>query len=165
MTYRISRRCGRLRRLRRDQIFRTQRRRFIRATISKLPEMMFMIASERSWFLIIVFAPMRVIALADTSKRKAPDDGYARCVQQTDRDSFWIRLAAPSRLQPIRGSPGAATLATVEFRAILDDFEQMVSARKGIHRRRRYFQVVLSQRFESAFSGDPLDLYRCLTFR
>src|SRR5881275_1699434 len=26
------------------------------------------------------------------------------------------------------------------------------------------FQVVLSQRFESAFSGDPLGLYRCLRF-
>src|SRR5207244_7161886 len=44
------------------------------------------------------------------------------------------------------------------------DFEKMVLRAKEYISEGDIFQVVLSQRFESEFSADPLDLYRCLRF-
>ena len=44
------------------------------------------------------------------------------------------------------------------------EFEQAVERAKDYIRAGDIFQVVLSQRFESDFSGDPLDCYRCLRF-
>ncbi len=45
-----------------------------------------------------------------------------------------------------------------------DEFERAVERAKEYIRAGDIFQVVLSQRFESDFSGDPLDFYRCLRF-
>ena len=44
------------------------------------------------------------------------------------------------------------------------EFERAVERAKDYIRAGDIFQVVLSQRFESDFSGDPLDFYRCLRF-
>ena len=44
------------------------------------------------------------------------------------------------------------------------EFERAVERAKDYIRAGDIFQVVLSQRFESDFSGDPLDCYRCLRF-
>src|SRR5262249_39264894 len=44
------------------------------------------------------------------------------------------------------------------------EFERAVQRAKEYIRAGDIFQVVLSQRFESDFSGDPLDFYRCLRF-
>jgi anthranilate synthase component 1 len=44
------------------------------------------------------------------------------------------------------------------------EFERAVERAKEHIRAGDVFQVVLSQRFESDFSGDPLDFYRCLRF-
>jgi anthranilate synthase component I len=45
-----------------------------------------------------------------------------------------------------------------------DEFKRAVERTKDYIRAGDAFQVVLSQRFESDFSGDPLDFYRCLRF-
>ena len=45
-----------------------------------------------------------------------------------------------------------------------DDFKRAVNRAKEYIRAGDVFQVVLSQRFESSFSGEPLDFYRCLRF-
>jgi anthranilate synthase component I len=45
-----------------------------------------------------------------------------------------------------------------------DEFEDAVERAKDYIRAGDVFQVVLSQRFESDFNGDPLDFYRCLRF-
>jgi anthranilate synthase component I len=45
-----------------------------------------------------------------------------------------------------------------------DEFKRAVERAKDYIRAGDIFQVVLSQRFESDFSGDPLDFYRCLRF-
>jgi len=45
-----------------------------------------------------------------------------------------------------------------------EEFERAVERAKEYIRAGDIFQVVLSQRFESEFSGDALDFYRCLRF-
>src|SRR5216117_3032448 len=45
-----------------------------------------------------------------------------------------------------------------------EEFEAAVEQAKEYIRAGDIFQVVLSQRFESDFKGDPLDFYRCLRF-
>lgn len=45
-----------------------------------------------------------------------------------------------------------------------DDFKRAVNRAKEYILAGDIFQVVLSQRFESSFSGTPLDFYRCLRF-
>jgi anthranilate synthase component 1 len=45
-----------------------------------------------------------------------------------------------------------------------EDFKRAVSRAKEYILAGDIFQVVLSQRFESSFSGTPLDFYRCLRF-
>src|SRR5438067_5111021 len=45
-----------------------------------------------------------------------------------------------------------------------EEFERAVQQAKEYIRAGDIFQVVLSQRFESAFEGEPLDFYRCLRF-
>src|SRR5439155_24201762 len=44
------------------------------------------------------------------------------------------------------------------------EFERIVARAKEYIGAGDIFQVVLSQRFESDFTGDPLDFYRCLRF-
>jgi anthranilate synthase component 1 len=45
-----------------------------------------------------------------------------------------------------------------------EEFERAVEQAKEYIRAGDIFQVVLSQRFESPFEGEPLDFYRCLRF-
>ena len=45
-----------------------------------------------------------------------------------------------------------------------DEFTRAVERAQDYIHAGDVFQVVLSQRFESDFSGDPLDFYRCLRF-
>src|SRR5438477_4419847 len=121
--------------------------------------MMFMIASA----LIVFdhrFRTVRVIAFADTRKGKA-DDGYRAACKQIE--IILDKLAASSRLQPITADPRSGRLRPT-IQSNTNDFEQMVLRAKEYIVEGDIFQAVLSQRFESEFSGDPLDLYRCLRF-
>src|SRR5207244_13159122 len=45
-----------------------------------------------------------------------------------------------------------------------EEFERAIEQAKEYIRAGDVFQVVLSQRFESPFEGEPLDFYRCLRF-
>jgi anthranilate synthase component 1 len=66
-------------------------------------------------------------------------------------------------LQPIP-APAAGDASATEFKSNTSNFEKMVLRAKEYINEGDIFQVVLSQRFESEFSADPLDLYRCLRF-
>jgi anthranilate synthase component I len=124
-----------------------------------LPEMMFMIASA----LIVFdhrFRTMRVIAFADTRNGQADDEYRAACKQI---EIILDKLTAPSRLQPIAADSESGGLRP-SIQTNTDDFEQIVLRAKEYLAAGDIFQVVLSQRFESEFCGDPLDLYRCLRF-
>jgi anthranilate synthase component 1 len=135
-----------------------------------LPEMMFMVAGT----LIVFdhrFRLMRIIVSTDLRKQSV-EDAYAGANKQIE--TLLEKLAAPSRLRPI-GAPAAgdpplpgfgaaSTPAATAFKSNTSDFEKMVLRAKEYIVEGDIFQVVLSQRFESEFSGDPLDLYRCLRF-
>ena len=122
-----------------------------------LPEMIFMIAGT----LIVFdhrFRIIRLIVLADLRKQKA-DAAYEEAGKEIER--VLGQLSAPSQLKPIAASSAPAVTRVTSN---LDDFEQMVGRAKTYISDGDIFQVVLSQRFQSEFSADPLDLYRCLRF-
>src|SRR5258708_38547790 len=58
----------------------------------------------------------------------------------------------------------ADTAAPTAHQSNTIDFEEMVLRAKEYISEGDIFQAVLSQRFESEFSADPLALYRCLRF-
>jgi anthranilate synthase component 1 len=122
-----------------------------------LPDMVFMIAGT----LIVFdhrFRTIRLIVLADVRRQKA-DAVYEEAANEIKR--VLARLSTPSPLKSI-----AANSAPVVTRLTsnVDDFEHMVDRAKTYISDGDIFQVVLSQRFQSEFSADPLDLYRCLRF-
>src|SRR5213592_1812303 len=86
---------------------------------------------------------------------------YARAVESVD--SIMQQLTEPidMALVPItekkQQPPPRSNLRRAEF-------ERAVERAKEYIRAGDIFQVVLSQRFESAFEGEPLDFYRCLRF-
>src|SRR5437879_6595043 len=126
----------------------------------ELPEMMFMVAGT----LIVFdhrFRLMRIIVSADLRKQSV-EDGYTGAIEQIA--TLLKKLAAPSRLQPIAAPAAGDTPAATGFKSNTSDFEKMVLRAKEYIVEGDIFQAVLSQRFESEFSGDPLDLYRCLRF-
>ena len=125
----------------------------------ELPEMMFMVAGT----LIVFdhrFRLMRIIVSADL-RRQNMEDAYGGAHKQIE--TLLEKLAASSRLQPI-AAPAAGDDPSAEFKSNTVDFEKMVLRAKEYIGEGDIFQVVLSQRFESEFSADPLDLYRCLRF-
>ena len=94
-------------------------------------------------------------------RRQNMEDAYGGAYKQIE--TLLEKLAASSRLQPIV-APAAGDHPPAEFKSNTIDFEKMVLRAKEYISEGDIFQVVLSQRFESEFSADPLDLYRCLRF-
>jgi anthranilate synthase component I len=72
------------------------------------------------------------------------------------------QLAKPVDLPLVPPADPETQPAHSNFRP--DEFKRAVERAKEYIRAGDIFQVVLSQRFESDFSGDPLDFYRCLRF-
>jgi anthranilate synthase component I len=126
----------------------------------ELPEMMFMVAGTLMVF-DHRFRLMRIIVSADL-RQQSVEDAYAGAHKQIE--TLLEKLAAPSRLQPIAAPAADDTPVATGFMSNTSDFEKMVLRAKEHIAEGDIFQVVLSQRFESEFSADPLDLYRCLRF-
>jgi anthranilate synthase component 1 len=91
----------------------------------------------------------------------APEKAYARAVESVD--SIMQQLAEPTDLPlvPI-ALDEKQSMPRSNFRR--EEFERAVERAKEYIRAGDIFQVVLSQRFESPFTGEPLDFYRCLRF-
>ena len=136
----------------------------------ELPEMMFVIAGT----LVIFdhrFRTMRVITLGDMREQNL-DDAYRDACKEID--IVLEKLAVPTQLRmipapatgdpPLPGFGAAGTPAATQFKSNTSDFEKMVQCAKEYIVEGDIFQIVLSQRFESEFLADPLDLYRCLRF-
>jgi len=122
-----------------------------------LPEMLFMIAGT----LIVFdhrFRTIRLVVLADVRKQKA-DAAYKEAAKEIE--GTLAQLSTPLPLRPIGANSASAV---TELTSNTSDFEQMVVRAKQYISDGDIFQVVISQRFESEFSADPLDLYRCLRF-
>src|SRR2546422_4916038 len=91
----------------------------------------------------------------------SPEKAYAQAVESVD--SILQQLAEPVDLPllPITKDEKQPPPRS-NFRR--EEFERAVERAKEYIREGDIFQVVLSQRFESQFNGEPLDFYRCLRF-
>src|SRR6266511_4074753 len=125
----------------------------------QLPEMLFMLTGN-----VLIFdhrlRSLKIVVNAFLDGG-SPEKVYARAVESVQ--SITQQLADPIDLplvpivQDEKQPPPRSNLRRQEFE-------------RGVERAKKYiragdiFQVVLSQRFESDFGGDPLDFYRCLRF-
>jgi anthranilate synthase component 1 len=123
-----------------------------------LPEILFMITSN----LLIFDHRLRSLKVVVNAflEDGAPGEVYERARQSIDE--MVSRLAQPADLPLVSIKDSAAPAPRSNFRRA--EFERAVEQAKEYIRAGDVFQVVLSQRFESAFVGEPLDFYRCLRF-
>ncbi len=124
-----------------------------------LPEMLFMLTGN-----VLIFdhrLRSLKIVVNEFLDGGSPEKAYARAVESVQ--SITQQLADPIDLPlvPIvedeKEPPPLSNLPR-------DEFERAVEQAKEYIRAGDVFQVVLSQRFESPFDGEPLDFYRCLRF-
>jgi anthranilate synthase component I len=147
----------------------------------KLPEMIFMITGT----LLIFDHRLRTLKIVANAFL---DDGpvekvYARAVESIVATAHKLAEAgdltllppadselesfgrdAPLQCQSGSDRPVGAAPRSYRSNFAREEFERAVERVKEYIRAGDVFQVVLSQRFESDFSGDPLDFYRCLRF-
>jgi anthranilate synthase component 1 len=124
----------------------------------QLPEIVFMITR-----ILLIFdhrlRTLKIVAnafLEDGSLEKV----YARATDSIR--AIMRQLAKPVDLPLVPPADPETEPAHSNFRPV--EFKRAVERAKEYIRAGDIFQVVLSQRFESDFSGDPLDFYRCLRF-
>ncbi len=124
-----------------------------------LPEMLFMITGS-----ILIFdhrlRTLKVVVNAFLEDG-SPDEVYRRAKESID--AIIRRLAQPTELPLISLTPRSVS-PPLQSNFQREEFEQAVARAKEYIRAGDIFQVVLSQRFEAEFVGEPLDLYRCLRF-
>lgn len=123
----------------------------------RLPEMIFMIMGT----LLIFdhrFRRLKVVVNAFTAGRD-PVDVFNEARLQIER--VLEKLSNPAHLALIDAH---RQIGACEVRSNFspDEFETLVERAKEYIAAGDVFQVVLSQRFEADYAGDPLDLYRCL---
>ena len=124
----------------------------------QLPEIVFMITS----ILLIFDHRMRTLKIVANAFL---EDGSLEKVYARATDSIRAimrQLAKPVDLPLVPPADPETQPAHSNFRP--DEFKCAVEQAKEYIRAGDIFQVVLSQRFQSDFSGDPLDFYRCLRF-
>ena len=123
-----------------------------------LPEMLFMLTSS----VLIFDHRLRSLKIVFNAYL---DDGprgkvYARAAESIDE--IRRQLSKSADLPLISTLDGETRPAHSNFGPA--EFELAVEQAKEYIRAGDIFQVVLSQRFESDFGGDPIDFYRCLRF-
>ena len=124
----------------------------------RLPETLFMLTNS----VLIFDHQLRSLKIAVSAFL---DDGpleavYAQAAESID--AIVRQLGKSAHLPLIPTQDRQAAPARSNFRP--DEFERAVERAMEYIRAGDIFQVVLSQRFESNFTGDPLDFYRCLRF-
>src|ERR1700736_5110995 len=125
-----------------------------------LPEMIFMITGA----LLIFdhrFRTLKIVANAFLDPKVALGKAYEQTAAEIQRIAE--QLGKSVSLPIISAAPN---LLPREPRSNMsrDQFEGIVAKAQEHIRAGDVFQVVLSQRFETEFQGDPLDLYRALRF-
>jgi anthranilate synthase component 1 len=125
-----------------------------------LPEMIFMITGA----LLIFdhrFRTLKIVANAFLDPKVALGKAYEQTAAEIQRMAE--QLGKSVSLPIISAAPN---LLPREPRSNMsrDQFEAIVAKAQEHIRAGDVFQVVLSQRFETEFRGDPLDLYRALRF-
>src|SRR5713101_5168903 len=123
-----------------------------------LPEMLFMITSS----LLIFDHRLRSLKIVVNAflEEGPPEEVYARAAESVG--ALMRKLAQPADLPLVLTEECEMQPARSTFHR--DEFERAVQQAREYIRAGDIFQVVLSQRFEADFGGDPLDFYRCLRF-
>jgi anthranilate synthase component I len=124
----------------------------------KLPEMIFMIMG-----LLVVFDHRyrRIKIVANVFLDDYEDAAVAYAAAERTIQAALARLASPVRLplidaqRPISRQATRSNITQEKFEAAVVKAKEHITAGD-------VFQVVISQRFETDFHGDPLRLYRCL---
>src|SRR5215469_2508308 len=125
----------------------------------QLPELLFMLTGN-----VLIFddrlRSLKIVVNAFLDG-DSPEKAYARAVESVE--SIMQQLAEPVDLPlvPIAVDEKQAPPSS-NFRR--EEFERAVDQAKEYIRAGDIFQVVLSQRFQCQFEGEPLDFYRCLRF-
>jgi anthranilate synthase component 1 len=123
-----------------------------------LPEMIFMIMG-----LLVVFdhryRRVKVVANVFLDDHENPAAAHAGAEGRI-REAL-AKLASPARL-PLIDAQKSVQRQPVRSNITQAKFEAAVLKAKEHIRAGDAFQIVLSQRFETDFTGDPLKLYRCL---
>ena len=126
----------------------------------KIPEMIFMIPG-----MLLVFdhrfRKLRLICHAHIKNDNSVDQAYDEATDALEK--VMAMLEQHRALQPIDAKP-AANLPSPASNTNRAEFEAMVATAKDHIAAGDIFQVVLSQRFETDFKGNALDLYRALRF-
>src|SRR6266550_6150417 len=124
----------------------------------QLPEMIFMITAS----LLIFDHRLRTLKiLANAFLEDEPlEKVYARTSDSIH--AIMRQLAKPTDLPLVPSGDCEIQPAHSNFHP--EEFERAAERAKEYIRAGDIFQVVLSQRLESDFNGDPLDFYRCLRF-
>jgi anthranilate synthase component 1 len=124
-----------------------------------LPEFAFMIAR-----LLIVFdhrlRKMHVVSNAWVSDA-TPEHAYDQARQSLE---WAIECLRQPTVLPAIPTTKPREIPVPQSNTSQPEFETMVDKAKEAIAAGEIYQVVLSQRFETAFAGDELDLYRCLRF-
>jgi anthranilate synthase component I len=123
-----------------------------------LPELLFMLTSN-----VLIFdhrlRSLKIVVNAFLDDG-SPEEIYARATESIG--TIAGQLAQPADLplvltEECETQPASSNLRREEFEAAVEQAKEYIRAGD-------IFQVVLSQRFESDFEGDPLDFYRYLRF-
>jgi len=107
------------------------------------------------------FRKLRLICNAHIENNTSAEDAYERA--EADLQKTLSKLSEPRALRPI-DAKAAGNLPSPASNTTRAEFESMVAKAKQLIAAGDIFQVVLSQRFETDFVGEPLDLYRALRF-
>ena len=126
----------------------------------KIPEMVFMIPRMLPVF-DHRFRRLRLICNAYSDGKTSTDDAYDHAV--ANLQATMVKLANPRALQSI-DAKSSSNLPSPTSNTTRSEFESMVIKAKELISAGDIFQVVLSQRFETDFSDEPLELYRALRF-
>src|SRR6266511_4818583 len=125
----------------------------------QLPEMLFMLTGN-----VLIFdhrlRSLKIVVNAFLDGG-SPEKVYARAVESVQ--SITQQLADPIDLPLVPIVEDKKQLPP-RCNLLRQEFERGVERAKEYIRAGEIFQVVLSQRFESQFDGEPLDFYRCLRF-
>ncbi len=124
----------------------------------QLPEMLFVVPR-----LIVIFDHLhrrvKLVANAFITEDHPAEQAYAAATALIERTLQKMRT--PTRLGFVDASRGVIAPAAIA-NVTSEEFERAVEIAKEHIRAGDVFQVVLSQRFEGEYAGDPLSLYRCL---
>ncbi len=125
----------------------------------QVPDLAFMIADA-----LVAFdhARRRALIIANAHVTGSPEAAYARACGEIHRLAARLKGVSPAAAAPPRNPDGAGQSSAMRSNMTPEAFKAAVERAREYIFAGDIFQVVLSQRFERPFGGDPFDVYRAL---